>query len=783
MKPSASISPSLRDEWIDPDTGHRVVRLSRLPGSSESFYFHQNAFTPEGDKMVFANTTIGATNRLFVLDWATRKLAPLTEPGAAGAVVARHSRHVYYQRKTSLYRTDIDTHETKLLAQLPPRVHAGTINADETLAAGTFLEPGTPDIDTSGPKSEWFDKVYDAKRPQHLFTLDLATGKTNVFYRYEGWLGHIQFSPADPTLLMFCHEGPWHKLDRIWNIRTDGTQLRLLHKRSVPMEIAGHEFWSPDGKTVWFDLQVPRGEKFFLAGVDIASGNETRYALERDQWSVHYNVTRDGKLFAGDGGGPKNVAHASNGQWLWLFTPQADGTFHAEHLVNMAKHDYLLEPNVNFTPDGKWIVFRGNFDGSPQVYAVEVAKASGGSSVGQTLAFPGAEGFGAVSTGGRGGEIYHVTNLGDSGTGSFREAVSRSHRVVVFDVGGVIKLASNVSASSDLTILGQSAPGQGIALYGRSVSFSGCSNDIVRYLRFREGISGDKGKCAINLSGGGNMIFDHVSIQWGRWDCLGVTKGSHDITFQYCLIGEGLDPQRFGALVDSVTNITLSHNLWLNNQSRNPKAKGTIEYINNVVYNWGVNGLVGGHSAAPHELDVVGNYFIKGPSSNNRPLGMFTATDNVFQKDNYADLNCDGALNGRLVLNADFGDGDGAPTFSAHRFVHPAVPVTVDSAEAAYQKVLAGAGCSLHRDSVDARLVAAVASLGKEARIIRDEAEAGGIGELAGGACAPSTTGDGISDQWKLAHGLDPKDPNLARADYDHDGYMNLEKFLNETVR
>src|ERR1043165_2440666 len=140
-------------------------------------------------------------------------------------------------------------------------------------------------------------------------------------------------------------------------------------------------------------------------------------------------------------------------------------------------------------------------------------------------AFPGAEGFGALATGGRGGEVYRVTNLDDSGPGSFREAVSKSRRTVVFDVGGVIKLASNVSVASDVSIAGQSAPGDGIAIYGRSVSFSGSRNIIVRYVRFRPGIKSDKGKCAINISdGGANMIFDHCSAQWGRWDCLGVTK-------------------------------------------------------------------------------------------------------------------------------------------------------------------------------------------------------------------------------------------------------------------
>lgn len=384
---------SLRDDWIDPDTGHRVVRLSRLPGNSESFYFHQNAFTREGDKFVFSNTTEGVRNRLFVLDWASRKLASLTESGAAGAVVSPSIRKVYYQRAGALYWTHLDTLETKKIAQLPFGWSAATVNADDTLLAGTFVDGGSR-IDRSGPRSEWFDQTFEAKRPQCLFTVEVSTGKTNIFYRYEGWLGHIQFSPADPRLLMFCHEGPWHKLDRIWHIRTDGTGLRLMHERTVTNEIAGHEFWSADGKMVWFDLQMPRGQKFFLAGVPVsdsdadlksktpsgssrpsgsANNKEIRYPIERDQWSVHFNISRDGKLFAGDGGAPNMVAHAQDGKWIYLFTPQASGTLQAERLVNMAKHNYALEPNVNFAPDNKWIVFRGNFDGGPQVYAVEVA--------------------------------------------------------------------------------------------------------------------------------------------------------------------------------------------------------------------------------------------------------------------------------------------------------------------------------------------------------------------------------------------------------------------------
>jgi pectate lyase len=351
-----------------------------------------------------------------------------------------------------------------------------------------------------------------------------------------------------------------------------------------------------------------------------------------------------------------------------------------------------------------------------------------GASLGIVPPFPGAEGFGALATGGSGGENYCVTNLDDSGPGTFRDAVSSPHRTVTFGVGGVIHLKSNVDASSDLTILGQTAPNDGITLYGHSISFSRCTNVVVRYLRIREGIAGDRGKCSINITDGGNMIFDHVSVEWGRWDCLGLTRGSHDITFQYCIFGQGIDPQKFGALVDTVTNVTFNHNLWIDNQSRNPKAKGTIQYINNIVYNWGVNGLVGGHSEADHELDVIGNYFIKGPSSNNHFVGMFTPTDHVFQQDNYVALNSDGQLDGHLITDDEFRDTGGAAVFASKPFLQPPVPVTIDSPTDAWGKIVADAGCSLHRDAVDQALIGELKSLGKTGHIITNESEMAFVG-------------------------------------------------------
>ena len=224
------------------------------------------------------------------------------------------------------------------------------------------------------------------------------------------------------------------------------------------------------------------------------------------------------------------------------------------------------------------------------------------------------------------------------------------------------------------------------------------------------------------------MIFDHCSIEWGRWDCLGLTGGSHDITFQNCIIGEGVDPQRFGSLSDAVTNITYTHNLWINNQSRNPKAKGRIQYVNNVVYNWGVCGLVGGHSAGGSFSGRHRQLFhrragfqCRTPSANSRPPTTFISGTIS------PTLNKDGKLNGRAVVAADFGSGENAPTFVDHSPSAPLTNVTVESAPAAVSNVLAHAGCSLHRDAVDARLIDAVQSFGTRGKIIHNEAEAGGL--------------------------------------------------------
>lgn len=146
--------------------------------------------------------------------------------------------------------------------------------------------------------------------------------------------------------------------------------VRLMHKRTVENEIAGHEFFSPDGKTIYFDWQIPKGQTFYLGAVDVETGAERKYAMTRDEWSIHFNVSSDQQLFCGDGGDAGQVAKARDGRWIYLFHPEGDH-FVSERLVNMKDQYYKLEPNVHFSPDGKWVVFRANFEGKEEVYAVE----------------------------------------------------------------------------------------------------------------------------------------------------------------------------------------------------------------------------------------------------------------------------------------------------------------------------------------------------------------------------------------------------------------------------
>lgn len=391
----------------------------------------------------------------------------------------------------------------------------------------------------------------------------------------------------------------------------------------------------------------------------------------------------------------------------------------------------------------------------------------------QQLAFPGAEGFGAYATGGRGGTVVHVTNLNASGPGSLADAVSQPNRTVVFDVGGVIDITGqNLTIASNLTIAGQTAPGEGITIYGGRVIMSNSSNVIMRYIRMRGSISMPEDKCTLTMDYCDNVILDHCSISWGRWDNVHI-KDANNITYQNCIISEGIEPQRFGAITDGTRNWTISHCLWTNNKSRNPKMKCYLQYYNNVVYNYGI-GIVGGHSAADNYQDVMNNYFITGPSSgsSNKYFDQWTETDHLYSTGNYTDDNRDGKLNGRLIT-----DYNGATPMQQPNLKFQA-PMNLEPAEDAFYAVMEHAGASRVRDSHDLRIIEQLASLGTKGAFIANEQDVGGIGTLAGADAPADSDGDGMPDEWEKANGTDP-DKADANGDADGNGYTNIEDYVN----
>ena len=391
-------------------------------------------------------------------------------------------------------------------------------------------------------------------------------------------------------------------------------------------------------------------------------------------------------------------------------------------------------------------------------------------------AFPGAEGFGANASGGRGGTVYHVTNLNDSGAGSFRDAVSVSGRTVVFDVGGIIVASSPIVVKANITIAGQTAPGEGITIYGDRLSFTNANNTIARYLRFREGINGDSGTDDVTVASGDTMMFDHISASWGRDETFSLSGTPSNITLQDCIIGEGLLIHSAGGLVQTSGGVSIFRCLYIDNWMRNPKVKGVNDFQNNVVYNWGSGGgyIPAGDSAGLTFANLIGNYFISGPNTGAEPpFKTGNANYSLFHASNFQDLNLNGALDGSPVTDASFPTLTLVPT----PFNYPA-PATLLTAQQAYAHILANAGASLHRDHADSVMLGELASVGTLGAQIFNESEIGGVGTVAGGVAAKDTDGDGMPDWWEEAAGTNPlvADNN---GDVNGDGYTNLENYLN----
>ncbi|KAF2653832.1 polysaccharide lyase family 1 protein [Lophiostoma macrostomum CBS 122681] len=403
-------------------------------------------------------------------------------------------------------------------------------------------------------------------------------------------------------------------------------------------------------------------------------------------------------------------------------------------------------------------------------------------------AFPGAEGFGRNAIGGRHGTVYTVTNLNDSGAGSLRDAVSQPDRIVVFAVGGLIQITDRIVVSKRVSILGQTAPADsgGVTVYGNGWSFSGADDVVVRYIRIRMGKSGTSGKDAITIASGSNMIFDHLSVSWGRDETFSISGSSpspSNITIQNSIIAQGLQTHSCGGLIQTAlgSGISLLRNLYIDNKTRNPKVKGTNEFVNNVVYNWGGGGAyIAGDSEAVSEVNVVGNYFVKGPDSSVDAFTRGNANFRGFVSGNWVDGDKDGSLNGKElpVNNASYG----GMAVQGSRFAYPGVAREMSAGEAVTY-VGSYAGASLSRDQVDRRLVEELKSLGTMGELISDEnaSPMAGPGVIAQGTKAVDSDGDGIPDEVETKMGWDAG-RNDAMEDKDGNGYVNVEDWANSLV-
>ena len=411
-------------------------------------------------------------------------------------------------------------------------------------------------------------------------------------------------------------------------------------------------------------------------------------------------------------------------------------------------------------------------------------------------AFPGALGFGQNATGARiGGSVYHVTTLADSGTGSFRDAVSKGNRFIIFDVGGTITLASAVTCSSSLTIAGQTAPGDGIAIIGHEVSLSAKTNEIVRYVRIRPGSLSSSGEDAINVGDGTNMIFDHCSFEFAGYNNIDAhgNIGSDAMTVQNSIIGDPMSngtsaKQGFGAHTEHVGGkMAWYYNFWVSEHNREPLAKIDTIFVNNTEYNFQA-GYTVADTSGNFRHDIINNYFITGPTdpSGANAFYQMDANQTIYSTGNLRDNNNDGVLNGSSIS-----PGGGGTVLTA-----PWSPLstntTVYTTAGAYRFDVSQTGV-LPRDQLDSLILSQIKTLGNGSAgtgagtagpgggLYNDQTSTGlgnnGYGIVNGGPTPLDSDQDGLPDYWELAMG---SNPNVADSlTPGTGGYTKLENYLN----
>ena len=399
----------------------------------------------------------------------------------------------------------------------------------------------------------------------------------------------------------------------------------------------------------------------------------------------------------------------------------------------------------------------------------------------EPLAFPEALGFGANVTGGRAGTVYHVTNLNDDGAGSFRDAVSQGNRIVVFDVGGIINIKTAVSIKSNITIAGQTAPGEGIAIHGGKLSTGKQSNIIIRYLRIRPGENTASTKDdALNLYDAKNVIVDHCSVELAPWNNFGGSSDNADyrvtgITVQNSLIANPIG-QQFGAHIESIDGTwAWYYNAFVNTHNRNPLDKINDIFVNNILYNFEAGYTT--HTSAKFKHDIVNNYFVYGPEGKNEWFQV-DKNQSIYANGNLIDKNRDGVLNGGPT-SIYYYQGPGEELKNPWNELTTKGPMM--SAASAWRYVTSQSGV-LPYDDIDSLIWHQVGTLGKEGALVKSVGAMGlktnnGWGEVIAGKAATDSDKDGMPDYFEEAMGYD-SDKNDAMTKED-DGYVRIEKYIN----
>jgi predicted neuraminidase len=606
-----------------------------------------------------------------------------------------------------------------------------------------------------------------------------------------GWRTHVERSTDSART--WTHIGPLSNPAEFRVIQptilthSDGRLQMLMRSGDNTADNKIVQTWSSDSGLTWTPMSnttLPNNS----AGIDAVTLEDGRHLL------VYNHSTRATPNMGHNGRGVLNVAVSTDGEnWEAALVLEhngktgtrlsypaviqtSDGLVHVTYTWYRKRIKHVVfDPNMLVTYpiiDGAWPV-----EQIPLITSIHCA-------------FPGAEGYGSETPGGRGGKVIQVTNLNDSGPGSLREAINASGpRIVVFRISGTIALKSDLVINNpNITIAGQTAPGAGICIKDYKLRIS-ADDVILRYLRIRRGNESGEDDDALSVENAENVIIDHCSISWGCDETVNTWHGVKNSTMQWCIISEALHHKNHGFAASLGGEYTSYHHLlFANCPGQNPGIAGNSEHQtinmdlrNNVLFNWGhrtVDGL-------PNSVNLVHNYYKPGPNST---LMLFA----ILQDDNIPEIptpswNIYGNVwEGNEAISKDNSLGvaiEGNAQLVDKQF--PYAPVKVYFAEKAYQMVLDDVGAVLpKRDSVDMRIIeevkTGIPTYGKG--VVMDPADVGGWPELSSDPAPVDTDKDGIPDDWELANDLDPNDPE-DRNIYSPEGYTMLEVYLDSLVK